>query len=630
MKKFILFALSIVLFTMTFFWTSCGKTGDEGWTDDEKASYEEVISLQDEVSNNLDEWFLSMDSLDAINLAQQSFANAPTVSEAFVNSQGIAVQYANGMRGGIYLNPLDGENDKSPASLLDDLQASNTEGLKSIVDKRKMILINPHYWERSYFTDQIYSISRSNLNRAGIDLSTFYKNEEATVDRFTELSGYGIIQIYSHGWAWPKKDNITDVYLLTGETANETTSKKYWDELKTGNIPLMKIAGRNNSYLISERFIEKYNDFSKDTVLFYGGFCYSFLGDWPDLIESFADGAYLGFDWKVYTYRNANWSVNLMALMSDTSANQPMNMETWMNDSELEKSYWNAIDQRTVHIYYTGDGNLTLWGDVSVNLFAQSDDGAPVSKPGEAGVAYPFKCEVVSSISELEYIWDIGDGSSPVSASNSVNITWSEDGSYELKVEVKDKSNGKSIGMAKVNVTIGGSSEDVLEFVTSCFKVNCGFAVEFQFSPPGGLATGIGAYTDIEWSGLSFSGTLEENNMGNISKYTVSGTLSSDGQKISYEARYEYEWVVGEQLLAKYDYNIAVKDYPFTLITEGDDYNSPYAAYGPPYTGIVDVQQYVTKVEGYEIDGQGITYTVSGVDWGTVNYLCFKFLKENN
>ena len=155
MKKLILFALSIVLLT-TLFWTSCSKPDDEGWTDEEKASYEEIISLQDEVSNNLDEWFLSMDSLDAINMAYQSFADAPSVSQAFVNSQGIAVQYANGMRGGIYLNPLDGETDKSPESLIDDLQANNSLDLKSIVNKRKMILLNPHYWERSRYTESSF------------------------------------------------------------------------------------------------------------------------------------------------------------------------------------------------------------------------------------------------------------------------------------------------------------------------------------------------------------------------------------------------------------------------------------------------------------------------------------------
>ena len=621
MKKLILFTLSLLLITTTLFWTACLKTEDEGWTDDEKASYEEVISLQNEISNNLDEWFLSMDSLDAIDMAHQSFADAPSVSEAFVNSQGIAVQYANGMRGGIYLNPLDGETDKSPESLLDDLQANNNMDLKSVVNKRKMILLNPHYWERSYYTDQVYSISRSNLSRTGIDLSTFYKNEEATVDRFTELSGYGIIQIYSHGWAWPNQNSITDIYLLTGETANETTSKKYWDELKTGNIPVMKIAGRNSSYLISERFIENYNDFSNDTVLFYGGFCYSFLGDWPDLVESFADGAYFGFDWKVYTYRNANWSVNLISLMSDTSKLQPINTETWMNDSDMEKSYWNSQDQRTVHIYYTGDGNLTLWGDISINLIALSDDGTPVSKPGEAGVAYPFRCEVVSNITELEFVWDIGNGSSPVTASNAVNITWSEDGDYVLKVDVKDKSNGSIIGTATADVTIGAINE-VKEFVMSCdhIWISLGPAYSVLFSPEWFLNESDALNWDassLEWSGLNFSATGTSSTDYN---YNITGTLSSDGEKISFTAINEKVTSPG---IHEEKYTISVSDYPFSHYEHG----TPFPDW-VQYSVTSDYQNYVSEFEGYYMSN-GVTYTIIGYNWDAVNEFKVLFSKNN-
>lgn len=57
MKKLILLTLSLILLTITLFWSACSKTEDEGWTDEEKASYQEVISLQNEVSNNLNEWF---------------------------------------------------------------------------------------------------------------------------------------------------------------------------------------------------------------------------------------------------------------------------------------------------------------------------------------------------------------------------------------------------------------------------------------------------------------------------------------------------------------------------------------------------------------------------------------------
>ncbi|MCB2206993.1 MAG: PKD domain-containing protein [Bacteroidetes bacterium] len=625
MKKTLVQFLFLLSIALVIF--SCKKSDDEpgpGWTDEDKSSYQQVINVQDEIGNNLDDWFQSMDSLDAINQAYEAFISNENVSSATINSQGIAVQYANGVRGGIFLRYKDDSGEVGEKLFPEDFQEKTGNGFKSLVNQRKMILINPHYFERSYYTDQVKSIDERNLSKVGMELSTFYKNEEATVDRFTELSGYGIIHIYSHGWAWPKQENITDVYLLTGETANETTSAKYWDELKTGNIPVMKVAGPNK-YLVSPKFIADHNDFSNDTVLFYGGFCYSFLGNWPDIIDGFADGAYTGYDWSVYTHKNANWCVNSLFNLSDTTADQPITLNDWFNDTEVPKSYWNERDSRTVHIHYAGDGNLKLWDDVSVRLIPLSSDGAPVSVPGEAGTAYPFRCEVSSNNSDIEYIWDIGDGSSPVSASNEVNITWSEEGNYELSVTAKNNNSGVVIGTAKLNVTIGESSEDVTEFVTSCLKAGCTFKAGIQYSPSGGIWDGLSVNSvPLDWSGLSFTGTYEETDMGIEKKYTVSGSLSSDGQKVSFYAREEVE---EPYLNAKHDFSITVADYPLSLISDGGIYD-PYAAYGSPYTGNIDVQQYVSNFEGYCISN-GITYTVTGVEWDNVIMLCMMFVQEN-
>ncbi len=614
------------------FMTSCIKNEDESINNDEEMeAYEHVLNLQDEVDSQLDIWFTNMDSLDAIARAQQEFANDPGVSSAIISSQGISVQYANGMRGGIFLNPKDDISEISGSIQIGPVSESENH-LKSTVNQKKMILLDPHYWERNYYTDQIYSHIRSNLQKVNIDLSTFYKNEEATVDRFTQLSGYGIIQIYSHGLAWPKQENITDVYLLTGETANEATSKKYWDELKTGNIPIMMVEYhselRKNVYLISESFVNDYNDFSEDTVLFYGGFCYSFLGNWPDIIDGFADGAYLGHDWSVYTHKNANWLVNSIYYLSDTTADRPVTLNDWFNKSDVSKLYWNEKDSRYVHIYYAGDGNLKLWDNVRVSLIVLSSDGKPVSNPGETGTVYGFRCEAETDINPLEYVWDIGDGSSPVTASKEVNITWKNPGVYQLSVIVKNKNNGAELGRAQLMVSIVTSNNDVVDFVTSCPVVSTSFTADAQFSPSYIGWGGFSSHVIVDWSGLSFDGTLEESDLGNIYNYTISGTLSSDGQKVSYEASTEYKWVVGEQVLAESSYTISVTDYPLSMFDpEGDVRLDPYASYGSIYSGPIDVQQYVNNFEGYVIDNEG-THTVTGVDWDNVTMLCIQFSKE--
>ena len=132
-----------------------------------------------------------------------------------------------------------------------------------------MILLNPSYWERSAYSEQIIPQYRDKfLPKIGFTLET-YKNEEANVDLFTQLSGYGIIHIYSHGCAWPKETNIQDVYLKTGEVENDYTTEKYALRMLAGDIFVaMNKAGKDdlgnvvwkNIYFINEVFLASKND----------------------------------------------------------------------------------------------------------------------------------------------------------------------------------------------------------------------------------------------------------------------------------------------------------------------------------------------------------------------------------
>lgn len=616
MKRSLIFVLGILLIGSLTFIGSC-KTDDpepeEGnWTEADKQSHDQVLNIQDEVGDNLDDWFQTMDSLDAIQQAYQAFVNSEYVSTATINTQGIAVQYRNGMRGGLFLNPKDDKGEVGDPMCYPGEEVSN---LKSRVNQKKMILINPHYFERSHYTDQIYSITGGKLGKVGMELSTFYKNQEATVDRFTQLAGYGIIQIYSHGWAWPKQENITDIYLLTGETVNNTTSKKYWDELTKGNIPVMKVAGPNK-YFVSPKFIAEHNDFSNDTILFFGGFCYSFLGDWPDIIDGFADGAYLGYDWSVYTHKNANWSVNSIALMCDTSKTSPMTLEGWMQDPSVEKSYWSERDSRTVHIHYAGDGNLKLWEDEGVSLLALSPDGKPVSQAGEAGVGYQFRCVVNSTVTNREYSWDIGDGSSPVTTQgNQVEITWSESGSYLLQVAAINKDNGLEIGKASLNVTIGGLETGIVAFMKTCdygiISLDKGSTLEYY--PYSDINWSI---DNISWNGLNFSGSTPITNGGVNS---IEGTLSGDGQKITFTV---YKESTDISYNRDIKVNMTVTDYPLhTFVPPGTF--SGYAHYQVDPPGDVN---YVTAFTAEITQAGNTTYlSMADFDWTKIDFLRTEF-----
>ena len=348
---------------------SCKKKSDDnntGWSEANQAYYNNVIALQDKAGDNYATWSQTMDSLEAINKLQQFFLSDPSVTSATIGSQGIAVQYSNGMRGGIFLNPQDGPlGDTLNMSPHPKIPSSNSNE-KSLVNLKKVILLDPHYWERGNYTDNIVTVYNKSLPKAGFTLQTFYKNDEASVDRFTELSGYGIIHIYSHGMAWPTEENIKAVYLLTGESANLNTTKKYWWDIINGNITIIlsktsSTTPPTNVYLISQNFITSHNDFSKDTVLFYGGFCYGYLGGWDQIYTKFAKGAYFGADWSVFADYCCNWAVNLVYNLCDTTYRPPCNPAIWIIRPNPPKSYWDAENKKTVSILYAGDQTLILW-----------------------------------------------------------------------------------------------------------------------------------------------------------------------------------------------------------------------------------------------------------------------------
>ncbi len=160
--------------------------------------------MQKTAYDNYTTWLQTMDSLDAIQQLQEFFLADSTVTFAEIGSQGIAVQYSNGMRGGIFINP---EDDFEPDSLVADPGLKTTfSGFneKSIVNNKKAIFLNPHYWDRKEETNDVIANYNQYLPKVGFTFQNIYKGMDASVDRFTQLKGYGLIHIYSQGWAWPK------------------------------------------------------------------------------------------------------------------------------------------------------------------------------------------------------------------------------------------------------------------------------------------------------------------------------------------------------------------------------------------------------------------------------------------
>jgi hypothetical protein len=324
-----------------------------------------LITTQSDYSDSLNSLFTHLDSTAAKDSLVKILLADPNVQTAQSNSQGILVQYTNGMRGGILLNPEDGEDAAglSPQYKLGSALGGDP-GPGHKPSSKKTIFLNPSYWERQAWADPLTATADAAFAKTEYNAFEKYVNAQCTIDKFTSLSGYGIVHIYTHGIAWPSKNNIQEVYMLTGETASQATSDKYFADIKAGKIPIVVYAS-GNKYCISPSFFARHNNFSDDTTLIYGGFCYSGLGGWKDtLIQVAKAGAYVGFDWHVLTSMNSAWARHLYSHMGDTSASAPMTIGEWQSaDPDTGNTYFDneATCQKWVTVWNYGYADLVLW-----------------------------------------------------------------------------------------------------------------------------------------------------------------------------------------------------------------------------------------------------------------------------
>lgn len=374
MKPPIHFTFLILFAVLVSLMNGCKKPDDDEpviWPDDQTTFVSSILSFQTQAGKNFTGWSGSMDSLAAVEKLRQYFLSDPNVSYAKVTSQGISVQYSNGMRGGIMLTSkrIPGRSLKMTESRIP--SGDGTPQPKSVVNNKKMILFDPAYSEvqngEAYkdFTDRIIQSHRLNLPKVKFSLDKVYTDEQATLERYTQLSGYGIIDLASHGFPWEDSTGITDVYMLTGESVSE--NMKYIDDVAKRSVIIMQYNGANK-YWISEKFISDHNNFSRDTVLFLGSFCYSLRGKWPGLQKTFANGVYVGYNRSITLDWFVDWDTDLIFCLSDTTKSPLMNIADWMNDPKFAKNYTSAVDHTDIHIEFIGDSTLTLLPDTTTTV----------------------------------------------------------------------------------------------------------------------------------------------------------------------------------------------------------------------------------------------------------------------
>ena len=346
---------------------SCKKDKDTGTTltPDQERMQQAVVDLQKTSFDKWEQWNSSLDSLAAMDSLQKIIEQSPDVEWASRSIQGIMIQYKSGIRGGIFLNPRR-EMSNSPAIMGLRKTETTTIPLKSTgimnrtpAEPRTAILCPP-YNQFSLDVDGLVEAVDGYYKRIDLWEPELYYAGNASVEKFTFLENYGVVDIYTHGAAWPDEDHIDEVYILTGETVNDFTSSRYWKYINTGDIPLI-FGFSNNYYFLSPEFIVKYNNFEKDSTLIYGGFCFSGLGSWHTKILAAKAGGYFCYDWSVISDTSDMWEKDILDHLTDKRYGAPLTCGDWFSVTPLNTSYFDESQGKLVSIKYYGDRDLALW-----------------------------------------------------------------------------------------------------------------------------------------------------------------------------------------------------------------------------------------------------------------------------
>ena len=375
--------------------TSCPPPGDTE-ADIAYAMVEKAIIAPQIESYQLFEQLLDeMDTTEALKSVKEHIMQDTMVEDCYSGSQGIWIDYKDGYRGGLFIDPLYRTGDESEDNVVlsrrkpgdlsegakDSRQANQTvrhaAGNYVTPGSKKTLMICSSYdnsiESRKKEVDQMLSNYNDRLPAVKFDPPILISNDQVTVDLFKKLTGYGIIHFTCHGMAWPDTKDIQKVYMQTGESFSKQTFKDNFYDIRSGKITLSSINSTLSGvkFFVSGDFVGSHNDFTKDTTLFYSGMCFGWLGEWPEALVHRANaGGYLGFDWSVWKYKEVVYNYHLFIDLCDIYQSNPITVDKWMTN-EVRKWYWDEWDEKAIYINYLGKyPNLCLWrtkDDVSID-----------------------------------------------------------------------------------------------------------------------------------------------------------------------------------------------------------------------------------------------------------------------
>jgi len=616
LNLFILSGIFLLLFT-----ASCKKDKndeDGGFDAAAQKSYEAVITLQDQSLQQFNGYLQTQDTAQAKESVATWFRSDASVEWATVTIQGVMVKYKNGMCGGLIVDFLrKADNGKSHKSTPTSYTGSN-QIISKLPSKKKAIILAAFYDSWSQSVEYQKNNWDIHLAMDGFSSTEKVTNGSVTLDKLTTLNEYGVIDFNTHGVIWPNGNMIQDIVMLTHEVSNIASAKKYWKDLQEGKIILFELPDDGKEvYAIRPDFITKYNDFKKDTILFYGGFCYSGLGHWPDIINSCAAGTYFGVDNTVGSNWAANWAVDIISNLSDHSLDYPMTAEYWQLSSPIPKKYFDKGLDKDVSITYTGYGGLTLWKNDDATLGSISStetNGAPVKTYGFTCQDYILECNIPGvSTNGLGYLWNYGDGQSyyTVNDNKALYHKWSNQKAYTVSVEVTNINTNEVV--RKFTKTVSFLEPSYLELLKSKPGLIIGLDGNgIQLSSGAGMPTDYfgcstaNYETPLTWNDSSFFAEDLTNN--DYQHITVQGNVSSDGRILRHCL---IRKIRSSQYPPEHDLTLELTNVPI-LVRDTMNCINYFVNYFPGTTA----QSYSSKVEYKEWNSITSSWTtISSIDW---------------
>ena len=381
----VLVSILLLLLSAVVIMYGCKKNEPENgdtWTEEDWTEYRSILTLQKEAGQKWEEYIVSMDTATAMESLKSFFLENPNVEDVQVTEVGISVMYTNGIVGGILINPK--RKDLSRQGFHSGNNYRNPEiPYKCVgIKKHKALLISPYYWDKEAMSsDSIHVYYNTLFPKVGLQWEAYYKHEEVTVELFTKLSGYRLIHIDTHGdkhfyfTKTPPIELCAESYMLTGEVVNDATTTKYHKDLnsKKMGVWLMKSpsGGRENFYSLTGNFVMDHNDFSRDSVLIIGGFCYSLVeaaaeddpkptSSWSRLPFKCASGVFVGFTFPVGNLWFQRRIFSLMDSLCDTIKTTPCSISRWFDLTTFDK----CVD-------YSNENCMKYYGDKAFALWAQ-------------------------------------------------------------------------------------------------------------------------------------------------------------------------------------------------------------------------------------------------------------------